>query len=201
MTTRLWAAPIPAAVFGAWLLLAAWWTHGFQAFTSFASARVAAGPLPRPSPPLRVVDERSERWDVASPSDQYRLVQAMYLRCPDVCPIAMARLGLIAHDLEDLIPERLRVVSLSIDGDSPASLHDMWTAHGSRAGWSMASLVDAPPERTLKGFGVWMFRRRDGLINHGLDIFLLDRKGDVVDVLSPDEDAAATAERVRREVR
>ena len=87
MTARPWAtAPVPAAVLGAWLLLTAWWTHGFQAFTSFSSARVAAGPLPRPSPPLRVVDERSERWDVAAPSNQYHLVQAMYLRCPDVCP-------------------------------------------------------------------------------------------------------------------
>jgi cytochrome oxidase Cu insertion factor (SCO1/SenC/PrrC family) len=125
----------------------------------------------------------------------------MYLRCPDVCPIAMVRLGTLARNLADLIPGRLRVVSISIDGDPPAALHDMWLAHGSRAGWSMAALTDGPVEPTLKRLGIWMFRRPDGLINHGLDIFLLDPRGDVVDVLSPDEEPETIAQRLRSEMR
>lgn len=195
------AAAAPVLVLGVWVWLAAWWTHGFRAFTSFSYARVAAGPLPRLAPPLRAIDEHSEHWDVAAPGDAYRLVQAMYLGCPDVCPIAMGRLGSVSRYLADLVPGRLRVVSLSIDHDPPAALRGMWVAHGSHAGWSMASLEDDPVEPTLRRLGVYMFRRRDGIINHGLDIFLLDPKGVVVDVLSPDDDPEAIANRVRRSVR
>lgn len=189
---------IPVAVLGAWLGLAGFWTHGFRAFTSFSTARFAAGSLPRRAPPLLVVDEHGERWDVAAPSPQYRLVQAMYLRCPDVCPIAMGNLGRVAHDLKKEIPDRLRIVSLSIDHDSPEALHAMWTAHGSPAGWSMASLTGSDIDKTLAKLGVWMFRRPDRLINHGLDIYLLDPRGVVVDVFSPDELPSEIAAQLRQ---
>jgi cytochrome oxidase Cu insertion factor (SCO1/SenC/PrrC family) len=125
----------------------------------------------------------------------------MYLRCPDVCPIAMVRLGRLVTDLADLIPGRLRVVSLSVDHDAPSALHEMWLAHGSHTGWSMAALVDEPVAPTLQRLGVWMLRRRDGFINHGADLFLLDRRGDVVAVLSPDEDADAAEARIRNVMR
>lgn len=192
------AIVVPVVVLGAWLGLAGSWTHGFRAFTSFSTARLAAGPLPRPAPPLPVVDESGERWDVAAPSPKYRLVQAMYLRCPDVCPIAMGNLGRVAHDLKEAIPERLRIVSLSVDRDSPESLHAMWKAHGSPVGWSMASLTGSGVDETLATLGVWMFRRSDGLINHGLDLYLIDPRGLVVDVFSPDEDPTAIAARIRQ---
>lgn len=195
------AVAVPVVVLGAWIALAGFWTHGFQAFTSFSAARLDAGPLPRPSPPLPVVDESGKRWDVAAAGPQYRLVQAMYLRCPDVCPVAMAKLGRVSRDLKADIPHRLRVVSLSIDRDSPEMLRQMWEAHGSPEGWSMASLTDADIERTLAKLGVWMFRRPDGLINHGLDVYLVDPGGRVIDVFSPDDDADEVAARVRRVLR
>lgn len=202
MIRRSWVArAAPTVALGAWLVLAMWWTHGFRAFTSFSAARIGAGAVPRPSPPLPVLDERGERWDVAAQSDRYRLVQAMYLGCPDVCPVAMARLGLIIRHLPEIVPGRLQVISLSVDHDPPAALQAMWTAHGSPQGWTMASLVDGPPEATMKRLGVWMQRRRDGLINHGLDLVLLDPAGEIVDVLSPDDDPVAIADRIRREIR
>lgn len=181
-----------------WLCLAAAWTHGFRAFTNFSAAREAAGPLPRHSPALPVVDERGERWDVGAESDQLRLVQAMYLRCPDVCPIAMSRLGRIRSELGDLVPNRVRIVSLSVDHDSPSALGDMWRAHGSPAGWSMAALTTASIEKTLGELGVWMLRRPDGLINHGVDILLLDRGGRVVQIFFAEDDASAIATAVKR---
>ena len=198
MSARWWARVVPAVVGAAWLSAAAVWTPGFRAFTSFSAARVAAGPLPRAAPPLPVVDQSGAKWDVGAPSPQYRLVQAMYLRCPDVCPIAMGGLGRIVHDLDDLVPDRLRVVSLSVDRDPPSSLEAMWSAHGAHIGWSMAALEGDSADRTLARLGVWKYRRRDGLINHSLDLLLLDHAGRVVHVFSPDEDADAVAAEVRR---
>lgn len=188
---------IPVAIAAAWLSVAAAWTHGFRAFTSFSAARVAAGELPRPSPPLPVVDERGQRWDVGARSAELRLVQAMYLRCPDVCPVAMSRLGSIRRELGELVPTRVRIVSLSVDRDEPSALGDMWRAHGSPAGWSMAALTGASIEQTLAELGIWMRRRPDGLINHGVDILLLDREGRVVRIFSAEDDASTIAAEVR----
>lgn len=195
---RRLAVAVPVVVLGGWIALAVVWTHGLQAFTSFSAARLGAGPMPRQAPPLPMTDEGGRHWDVAAPSAEYRLVQAMYLRCPDVCPIAMAKVGAVSRDLKAEIPHRLRVVSVSIDRDSPEMLRQMWEAHGAPEGWSMASLTDVDIERTLANLGVWMFRRPDGLINHGLDIYLLDPGGRVVDVFSPDDDADEIAARVRQ---
>lgn len=195
--SRRWSAAAPIAALGLWLLIIGAWTHGFQAFTSFSAAVAAAGPLPRRAPSLPVVDEQGERWDLGAPSAQYRLVQAMYLNCPEACPIAMAGTGRLASQLKDLIPGRLRVVSLSIDNDPPEALRGMWAAHGSHAGWSMAALTTSPVEPPLEQLGVFMFRRSDGLINHGLYLFLIDPSGEVVDVFSPDDDMGAVARQIR----
>ncbi|HWV39954.1 MAG TPA: SCO family protein [Vulgatibacter sp.] len=188
---------VPVAVAAVCLVALASWTHGFRAFTSFSAARVGAGQLPRPAPPLEAVDEQGVRFDVAEPGPSLRLVQAMYLRCPDVCPVAMARLSLIRRSLGELAPERVRIVSLSVDADPPSALRDMWRAHGSPRGWTMASLVGDAVEETLERLGIWVFRRKDGLINHATDILLLDREGRVVRVFSADEDPEAIAEQVR----
>lgn len=196
-----WRFLAPAVVLGAWLGLALVWTHGLQAFTSFSATRLSAGPVPRAAPPLEVVDQTGARWDIARPGPEYRLVQAMYLRCPDVCTVAMARLGRLAHELADLEPDRLRVVSMSMDHDAPDALMRMWQAHGGQAGWSLAALTADPVEPTLARLGVYMFRRRDGLINHSVDIFLIDPVGRVVRDFSADDDLGTVAAAVRSEIR
>lgn len=191
--------PIAALVLCAMLL--AWWTLGFRAFTSFSAARVGAGELPRTAPLMPLVDERGERWELGAPSERYRLVQPMYLNCPDACPIAMSGINQLIDDLSDLIPSRLNVVSVSVAHDSPDALHKMWTAHGAPVGWSMASLTNASLTAELAQLGVWMFRRPDGLINHSLDLWLIDPAGDVVDVFSPDEEKASVARSIRERIR
>lgn len=201
MTRGGWRFTIPALVVGGWLALVAGWTHRFQAFSSFSAARLAAGPLPRAAPPLIAVDQDGATWDVGAPGGGYRLVQAMYLRCPDVCHIAMGRLAQLTRALADVERSRLRIVSLSIDHDSPAALQQMWRAHGSRSGWTMAALTADPVEPILERLGVYVFRRSDGLINHGVDILLIDPEGRVVRIFSADEGVQAVAEAVRSEVR
>ncbi len=187
MKPRAWAAGVaPLFVIACAVALIGGWTHGFRAFTNFSIALLEAGPIPRPAPALPVIDERGSQWDVAAPSDRYRLVQAMYLRCPDGCPIAMSNLARVSVLLKDLIPSKLQVISLSVDHDPPEQLAAMWRAHGAHEGWSMASLVGPDSDATMARLSVWIFRRKDGLINHGLDAFLLDPSGKIVRIYSPD---------------
>ncbi len=179
-------APALVVLFGGALF--AWWTHGFRAFTNFSAARIAAGPIPRQAPALPVIDQNGATWDVAAPSSEFRLVQAMYLNCPDACPIAMSKLGKVATILaRDAIPPKLRIVSISVDHDSPEDLLEMWDAHGAHAAWTMASLTETNLDPTLAKLGVWVFRRPDGIINHGLDTYLLDPTGTIIRIYTADD--------------
>ncbi|MEO8601308.1 MAG: SCO family protein [bacterium] len=170
-----------------------WWTHGLNAFTSYSATLIEAGPLPRRAPPLRFIDTTGEIVDATRGEPPYRLVQFFYARCPDACPLAMGRIPRIEAALGDLVPTRVRILSLSFDHDSPELLREMWIAHGRPAGWTIAPLADSHPEESLRRLGVLVIRRDDGLINHSLDLFLLDSEGRVRAVFSPDDTAAAIA--------
>ena len=118
----------------------------------------------------------------------YRLVQAMYLRCPDICPLAMSRLQRLAAALSDVPPSRLQAVSVSVDRDAPDRLRAVWEAYGSPPNWSFVTPADGAGDEALLDLGIWLYRRPDGLINHGVDIFVLDPEGRVVRILPANED-------------
>jgi len=165
-----------------------WWTHGLKAFTSYSATLIEAGPLPRQAPPLPFIDTiTGEITDATRGEPAFRLVQFFYASCPEACPLAMGRVHRIEAALGDLVPTRVQILSLSFDHDSPEVLREMWVAHGRPAGWTIAPLVDPHPEESLRSMGVLVIRRDDGLINHSLDLFLLDSDGQVRAVFSPDD--------------
>jgi protein SCO1/2 len=184
-------------VVGAWIALGAWWTHGYSAFTAFSAAVAAAGPLPRPAPRFVVIDQAGRTIDLGARDGAYRLIQAMYLRCPDICPLAMSRLQRLAAALSDVSPSRLRAVSVSVDRDPPDRLRAVWEAYGSPSNWSFVTPVDGAGDEALLDLGIWLYRRPDGLINHGVDIFVIDPEGRVVGILPANEDLDRLAAAVR----
>jgi len=184
-----------------WVAVGAVWTHGFAAFTSFSAARVAAGPLPRPAPSFAVIDHEGRNLDLGSAATAFRMVQPMYLSCTTACPIAMSRLHHLAHLLSDIPPERLQAVSVSVDNDPTDAMRSAWEAHGSPANWSFVTPVDGAGDRELRDLGVWLYRRADGLVDHSVDIFVIDPAGQVVRILSVDDDVEQLAATMREVVR
>ncbi len=187
---------VPLLVLLGVVAILGWWTHGLKVFTSYSATLIEAGPLPRQAPPLRFIDTASgEIVDATRAEPAYRLIQFFYANCPAACPLAMGRIHGIKAALGDLVPTQVQIVSLSFDHDSPEALREMWVAHGRQADWTIAPLIDPHPEELLRRLGVLVIRRDDGLINHGLDLFLLDSQGQVRAVFSPDdrpEDVAST---------
>ncbi len=184
-----WRAYAPVVLVGAgWIALGAGWTHGFTAFTSFSAAAVAPGPLPRPAPVFAVIDHEGRGLDLGAAGAPYRLVQAMYVSCPDICPLAMSRLQRLAAKLSDLPASRLVAVSVSVNRDSPERLREVREAYGSPANWSFVTPAEGNGDEALRRLGIWLYRRPDGLINHGVDIFVLDPAGRVVRILPADEE-------------
>lgn len=192
----LWnlAPLVPALLF---VVILGWWTHGLQAFTSYSATLIEAGPLPRQAPPLRFIDATGELTDAARSEPAFRLIQFFYASCPEACPLAMARIHRIETALGDLLPTRVRIVSLSFNHDSPELLRKMWVAHGSPPGWTMGMLVEPHPDALLRRLGALVIRRDDGLINHSLDLFLLDSVGLVRAVFSPDDAPEDIANTIR----
>lgn len=184
---------VPLLVALGFVAILGWWTHGLSAFTSYSATLVEAGPLPRRAPPLRFIDTDGTITDATRGEPPYRLLQFFYARCPDACPLAMGRIPRIEAALGDLVPTRVRILSLSFDHDSPELLREMWIAHGRPPGWTIAPLADPHPEELLRRLGVLVIRRDDGLINHSLDFFLLDSQGEVRAVFSPDATPGAIA--------
>ncbi len=60
----------------------------------------------------------------------------------------------------------------------------------------MAQPADGSLERVVQKFGIWVFAKPDGTINHSVDLFLIDPAGRIVRVFSPQADS----ERTRREL-
>lgn len=192
-----------AAVLAGWITLAGWWTYGFRAFTTDSAALAAAGPLPRPAPPLNFIDAAGDTTTLARYRGRYLLLTFMYLHCPSVCQLVTQRLHQARADLADATPGRLLFLSVSLDPerDDSAALADHWRALGSAAGWVVGRLarpVDHRQAADLARLGVWMSRERSGRIDHAASTFLLDPAGNVVDVFRPEVPATALVAAVRR---
>lgn len=187
----------PLVLLLVFVALVGWWTHGLRAFTGYSAALIAAGPLPRQAPALRFIDAGGKVEDAAQAQPRFRLVNFFYARCPEACPLAMGRIHRIQAALGDLVPSQVRIVSLSFDDDSPEQIQQMWEAHGAPAAWTMGVLVDPRHDEVLRRLGVLVIRRRDGLINHSLDLFLIDSEGQVRAVFSPDDAPELVANTIR----
>jgi protein SCO1/2 len=188
-------APLALVLF--FVAVLGWWTHGLKAFTSYSAALIEAGPLPRQAPALRYVDAAGKVEDAARAQPRFRLVNFFYARCPEACPLAMGRIHRIQAALGDLVPGQVRIMSLSFDDDSPEQIQQMWVAHGEPASWTMGVLVDPHHDELLRRLGVLVIRRRDGLINHSLDLFVIDSEGQVRAVFSPDDPPEFVAHTIR----
>jgi protein SCO1/2 len=197
---------LPAAgILAGWLALAGWWTSGFRAFTTDAAALRSAGPLPRPAPDLAFRDTQGRLRTLAELRGRYVLLTFMYLNCPDVCHIVTGRMHEARASLAALVPDRLVLVSVSIDPerDTSAALVSHMHGVGDSAGWIAGRLtrpLDAAARAELAAWGVWALRDATGRIKHAAYVFLVDPRGQVVAVYRPEASVETFVDSLRRTV-
>jgi len=163
------------------------WTLGFSAFTSYSYALIMAGPLPRAAPDISFVDQFGNDRRLASLRGRYVLLHAFYGTCLAICPIVIEDVRQLYADLPAGRRDKLAILSISIDSvrDTTERLHELWREAGASDGWIMAQPTDASLDRVAREFGIWIFARSDGTINHATDLFLIDPDGRIVHVFSP----------------
>ncbi len=174
------------------------WTLGFSAFTSYSYALIKAGPLPRTAPDISFVDQFGNERRLASLRGRYVLLHVFYGSCITVCPIVIEELRQLYSDLPPAQRSKLVILSISVDSgrDTIERLLDLWREEGAFEGWIMAQPADGSISRVAQEFGIWIFAKSDGTINHSADLFLIDPGGSIVHVFSPQSDN----DRMRRDL-
>ncbi len=166
------------------------WTWGFSAFTSYSYALSKAGPLPRLAPDISFVDQFGHERQLASLRGRHVLLHVFYGSCLTICPIVIEELREVYSNLSAAQRSKLVIMSISVDSlrDTTERLLDLWREEGAFAGWIMAQPADNSIDRVTKEFGIWVFTKSDGTINHSADLFLIDPAGRIVRVISPQSD-------------
>lgn len=174
-------------VIGAGVAVLAWWTLGFSAFTSYSHALKTAGPVPREAPALAFVDQFGRTRTLASLRGRYALLHAFYGSCGTTCPIVIGQIRTAYVGLPEAQRRKLAILSITVDParDTTANLRDLWIDQGRTADWIMAQPANGDVDRFARGFGIWVFARKDGTINHSAYLFLIDPEGRIVRVIAP----------------
>ncbi len=80
--------------------------------------------------------------------------------------------------------------------DTTERLRDLWREQGAFEEWIMAQPADGSIDQVTREFGIWVFAKNDGTIDHSADLFLIDPGGRIVRVISPQ----SNSDRIRRDL-
>jgi protein SCO1 len=163
-------------------------TDGFTAYTA-ESARVNQLVDEKPKfPEVTLEDSKGEKYSISEFEDKYVLVTFMYTTCKTVC----LQLENNMTQVYDLVPKKyigteINFLSISFDPDrdDPATL-DAYKNNFRSDGinWRMARIPDkAELDSLLKKFGVIVIPDENGNFTHNSAFYLLDKKGNLIDVM------------------
>lgn len=198
LTKRFFGLLVGVFILGGGVGLVYAWTLGFSAFTSYSYAFNKAGPLPRVAPDISFVDQFGNDRRLASLRGRHVLLHVFYGTCLTVCPIVIEQLREVYSDLPATQRSKLVILSISVDSvrDTTERLLDLWHEEGAFQGWIMAQPADRSIERVAQEFGIWVFAKKDGTINHSADLFLIDPGGRIVRVIAPQ----SNSDRIRHDL-
>ncbi len=149
-----------------------WYTLGFSAFTVFSYTLKRVGDPPYRIPPVRLVCHDGRRVVLGEREGGRVFVNFIYLNCFYGCPMSLTKM----YYLRERAGEGDLFVSVTVDpsADTLERLRERWSALGAFSNWLFCRPEDADWRDKLIRMGVWVYRREDGLINHTLDIFLIE---------------------------
>ena len=148
-----------------------------------------------------LLDENGQPVDLAGLyKDRLTIIAFMYLRCGDVCPLAMTRMAdlqMLAAD-DPALSQKLQLISLSFDPayDTPARMAEhgqaMRLPDAAAPDWLfLTSESEAVLAPVLKAYNQPVGRKADpddpsGPLSHLLRVFLVDGDGTIRNIYSAD---------------
>jgi protein SCO1 len=154
-----------------------------------------AAPLASDAPPLTLVDQHGERFDLARTAGRVTILTFAFGHCDTICPLIVRNAIAALDELGELAPA-LVVVTLDPWRDTPARLPHVARGWGMPEGsWLLGGAV-AEVEATLDGWAVT--RARDQLtgdVAHPSLAYVLDPAGRIAYVVNGERAAMVAAAR------
>ena len=102
-------------------------------------------------------DGRRQRLVSEVMGDRIIVASFVYTSCTTICPVVSTLFAQTQDKLGELLENKVRLVSLSVDParDTPARLKAYAATHGAKAGWYWLTGAPADVTATLQGFGTY----------------------------------------------
>ncbi|HKJ25554.1 MAG TPA: SCO family protein [Myxococcota bacterium] len=161
-------------------------------------------PVPKPLPTFTLTDDAGEPFTRERLEGHWSFLFFGYASCPSICPITMATLRDLRHELVTGSPPlddaQVVLVSIDPDRDDPATLHHY--VHYFDPTFVGATGEPAEIDRLTRALGVFHQRTPGGSdddydFDHSASVLLVDPDASLHAVFSPPIDPAAAAEAFR----
>jgi protein SCO1/2 len=168
------------------VLLAVGGGKGHSTVATQPASSKYSGSLASPAqaePPLSLRNYKGERVNIAQYKGKAVLVTFIYTKCPDVCPIIAANLGVALNLMGPAAASKVQVIAVSVDShtDTPSAVVKFMKAHGVMG--RMQYLLGSTPElaRVWKAWGVGSEKDASNpeLVNHSGLVYGVSASGKV----------------------
>ena len=189
----LWAAVLVAAAGLAFLLL--------RPAPTLPEARTSELPLAAIGGPFTLVDGKGQPFSSTKLAGKPFAIFFGFTHCPDVCPTTLARLAKLRRDL-GRGDEAFNIVFVTVDPerDGPAEVG----TYANLFATPVIGLTGTPAqiEQVKKQYAVASIKAPlpggDYSVDHTASIFLMDRNGQFVATIAPEENEAVALDKVKR---
>ncbi len=157
-----------------------WFTLGFSAFTVFSYTLKKAGTPPYPVPSIKLICHNGKVVSLHNFEKRDIYVNFIYLSCYYGCPISLTKMFYLIKNSNS--GDIFISVSVDPERDTIPKLKERWHLLGGFNHWLFCKPLEKNWKPKFLKMGVWVYRRKDGLINHTLEIFRIRNKK-VVEVI------------------
>lgn len=140
-----------------------------------------------PAPDFSLVNHRGNRTRLSAFRGRVVLLTFVYGNCPGACPLVTGKLLALHQELKRSMGGRadVQLLSVSVDpqNDTPARLAAyarQWQVHD--GSWLFLTGSEAEIQAVLDAYDLWRQKLPNGLVDHVMRVYLIDRQGDVREI-------------------
>lgn len=131
-------------------------------------------------PVINLIDQDGKRVTNEGLKGKVTLINFIYTRCDESCPIMVHKFMDIAKEMKDELGKKLQLVSITMDPehDRPEILKSYaGKIEADTSSWSFLTEEKSIVDKVLKGFNFFYQKNEDGSFGHGNTIVMLDKNG------------------------
>jgi protein SCO1/2 len=131
-------------------------------------------------PDVTLIDQYGKPVALRSLRGEPALVDFIYTRCTESCPMLTLKMSEVAHHLGPSLGKKIRILSFTVDpeNDRPAELLAYAKSHDADLpGWLFLTGTPAQIAKVTAAYNLRIGREPDGSIMHVTEAFLLDARG------------------------